>query len=173
MSYTELKSYQQATIIYDFTVEFCKRYIARYSRTTDQMTQAARSGKQNIAEGSQISRTSRSTEIKLISVARASFQEILEDYQDFLRQNGLAQWEAHGDQSRKVRAIAFVKDRTYKSYKTYLENQEDAANAMICLIHQTNYLLDQQIRALEDRFVKEGGYRENLLKRRLTHRFGQ
>ncbi len=170
MNYTELKSYQQATIIYDFTVEFCERFIVRYSRTTDQMTQAARSGKQNIAEGSQVSRTSRSTEIKLISVARASFQELLEDYGDFLRQRGLAHWEPHGDRSRKVRALAFVPDRTYKSYKTYLETPEEAANAMICLIHQTNYLLDQQIRALEDRFVREGGYREQLLKRRLDYR---
>lgn len=107
MSYTELKSYQQATIIYDFTVEFCQRYIPRFSRTTDQMTQAARSGKQNIAEGSQVSRTSRSTEIKLISVARASLQELLEDYQDFLRQRDLSQWAQNEDRSRRVRAISY------------------------------------------------------------------
>jgi len=92
--YRGLKSYQNAEIVYDATVRFCERFVARYSRTTDQMVQAARSGKQNIAEGSMASGTSRKTELKLVGIARASLEELLLDYQDFLRQRGLALWES-------------------------------------------------------------------------------
>src|SRR3990172_12685921 len=111
--YRNLKSYQMATIIYDLTVEFCKRYIDKYSRTRDQMVQAARSGRQNIAEGSQASGTSEKTEIKLIGVARASLEELLADYLDYLRQNNLPVWPKDSPQTQTVRALAYKSNRSY------------------------------------------------------------
>lgn len=161
MSYKDLKSFQQATIVYDITVEFCKRYISPTSRTADQMTQAARSGKQNIAEGSS-ERTSEKSELYLIGIARASFQELLEDYEDFLRQRGLRQWGKDDPQAQAIRKLSYESNRTYKTYESYMNNPETAANVAICLIHQTNYLLDRQIKALETQFIKEGGYTEKL-----------
>jgi len=142
--YRELQSYRMAEIVFDSTVVFCDRFIDRRSRTHDQMVQAARSGKQNIAEGSMASGTSKKTELKLIGVARASLEELLLDFQDYLRQ----------------------KNRSYKTYRTYVEASppEIAANAAICLIHQTNYLLDQQLRALEKEFLKKGGFTEKLYR---------
>ena len=172
--YRNLKSYQTTTLIYDLTVEFCKTYMTYGSnqsyRTTDQMIQAARSGRQNIAEGSQASGTSKKTEIKLVGVARASLEELLIDYEDFLRQRGLKLWEKEDPRAKAVRALAYKSDKTYETYKTYLSYPESAANCIICLIHQTNYLLDRQIAALEEKFIKEGGYSENLFKRRLERK---
>lgn len=165
-----LKSYQTATIIYDLTVIFCDRYIPKYSRTKDQMEQSARSGKQNIAEGSQASGTSKKTEIKLVGVARASQEELLADYQDFLRHRGLALWDKNHPKARAVRTLAYKSNRTYKTYSSYLQNSEDFANCLICLIHQANYLLDRQLQSLEKTFIDQGGYTENLFKRRLARR---
>lgn len=169
MSYRELKSYQATVVIYDYTVEFCGRYIDRYSRTRDQMTQAARSGKQNIVEGS-TQRASKQGELKLLGVARASLQELLEDYEDFLRQKNLRLWEKDSPQARTVRSLAYKSDQSYKSYQSYLANPEPAANAAICLINQANFLLDRQIRILEEKFVREGGYTENLFRKRLAQK---
>lgn len=162
--YRELQSYQMAEIVYDATIVFCDRFIDRRSRTHDQMVQAARSGKQNIAEGSMASGTSKKTELKLIGVARASLEELLLDFQDYLRQKGLKLWGKEHEQALAVRKLAHSKDRSYATYKTYVEHSppEVAANALICLIHQTNYLLDQQLRALEKAFLKEGGFTERL-----------
>ncbi len=181
MSYKSLKSYQSATLIYDFTVEFCRLYVNpnvnpinptnrsnRSYRTADQMTQAARSGKQNIVEGSSY-RTSEKSELKLFGVARASFQELLEDYEDLLRQRGLRQWTKDSPEAREVRELVYKSD---KSYWFYMSDPEKAANAMICLINQVNYLLDRQIKAAEEKFLKEGGYTENLYKRRMERRSG-
>lgn len=140
------------------------------NRTHDQMVQAARSGRQNIAEGSQVSLTSKSIEIKLVSVARASLEELLNDYEDFLRQRGLKLWERDDLRARQIRAQAYSSDRTYEAYQSYLNDPESAANCLICLIHQANYLLDRQLAALEDKFITEGGYSENLLKRRLEYK---
>ena len=179
MSYKELKSYEQATIIYDFTAEFCNRYIDRKSRTKDQMEQAARSGKQNIVEGS-ANRTSEKSELKLLGVARASFEELLEDYGDFLRQRGfpsyddcsalrvrgLHQWGKDDPEARAVRNMSYLSDRTYKTYASYMENPETAANAAICLIHQANFLLDRQIKAAREQFVSKGGFTEQLSEAR-------
>ena len=164
--YRELQSYQMAEIVFDGTAVFCDRFIDRRSRTHDQMVQAARSGKQNIAEGSMASGTSKKTEIKLIGVARASLEELLLDFQDFLRQRELPLWGKEHEQARKVRALAHEKNRSYKTYRTYFEQRspEIAANAAICLIHQTNYLLDQQLRALEKEFLREGGFTEKLYR---------
>jgi restriction system protein len=169
MSYRELASYKQAAIIYDFTVEFCKKYIDRMSRTTDQMVQAARSGKQNIVEGSS-EKTSEKSELKLLGVARASFQELLEDYEDFLRQRSLRQWEKDSAQARAVRELAYRTNRSYLTYKSFMSNPEFAANAAICLINQANYLLDKQIKSAEEKFIKTGGYAENLRRKRENSR---
>lgn len=167
MSYKELKTYQNAVIIYDFTCEFTKKYIDYRSRTRDQMDQAARSGKQNIVEGTEGSKTSSKTELKLLGVARMSLEELLEDYVDFLRQRNLKLWDRDSAEAKEVRNLVYRTDRTYKSY---LDDPEKAANAMICLINQTNYLLDRQIKSAEEKFIHDGGYTENLFKKRLSAR---
>ncbi|MDH4162711.1 MAG: four helix bundle suffix domain-containing protein [Nitrospirota bacterium] len=170
--YAELQSYRMAEIVYDGTIVFCDRFIDKRSRTHDQMVQAARSGKQNIAEGSMASGTSKKTELKLVGVARASLEELLIDYKDFLRQKKLSLWGKEHDQALAVRKLAHSKDRSYETYKAYIEASppEIAANAMVCLVHQTNYLLDQQLRALEKAFLKDGGFTERLYKARTESR---
>ncbi len=170
--YRELQSYQMAEIAYDGTIVFCNRFIDRRSRTHDQMVQAARSGKQNIAEGSMASGTSKKTELKLIGVARASLEELLLDFQDYLRQKGLPLWGKEHPKSCEVRKLCYQENRSYTTYKTYLEASppEIAANTMICLIHQANYLLDQQLRVLEKEFLEKGGFTERLYHARSQFR---
>src|SRR3972149_7598966 len=166
--YRKLRSFQCAQLVYDATVIFCDRFVEKRSRTHDQMVQAARSGKQNIAEGSMASGTSRKTELKLVGVARASLEELLLDYQAYLRQHGLVLWGKDNPQSQTVRKLASLKNRSYLTYRSYIEeaDPEVAANTLICLIHQANYLLDQQLRQLEERFLKEGGFTERLYQKR-------
>lgn len=170
--YRDLLSFRKARIIYDGTVLFCKRFLDTRDRTVDQMVQAARSGKQNILEGSKASGTSRETEIKLMNVARASLEELLEDYQDFLRVRNLVLWDKESREARFVRGLGRSKDVSYESYRTYLETRppEIVANILVCLIHQTNYLLDQQIRQLEQAFLEEGGFRERMSRARVQKR---
>ena len=169
--FRELKSYQMSEIVYDATAAFCDCWISRRSRTHDQMVQAARSGKQNIAEGSMASGTSKKTELKLVGVARASLAELLLDYQDFLRQRTLPIWGKNHPQAQKIRRLAYANNRSYMTYRTYIEHSpEVAANVMLCLIHQTNFLLDQQLRQLEKRFLEEGGFTEKLYRTRLKAR---
>jgi len=136
------------------------------------LVQAARSGKQNILEGSQASGTSKEAEIKLINVARGSLEELLEDYRDFLRVRKLALWDKDSREARFVRRLGSEKNRSYESYRTYIETRpaEIVANILICLIHQTNYLLDQQLRQLEKAFLEEGGLRERMTRARVSHR---
>jgi four helix bundle suffix protein len=164
--YAELQSYRMSELVYDATVVFCDRFIDKRSRTHDQMVQASRSGKQNIAEGSMASGTSKKTELKLVGVARASLEELLLDFKDFLRQKGLSLWGKEHPEVLAVRRLAHSRNRSYETYKTHIEasSPEVAANTLICLIHQTNYLLDQQLRALEKEFVKEGGFTERLYR---------
>ena len=166
--YRNLKSYQTAEIVYDATTAFCNRFVDKRSRTHDQMVQAARSGKQNIAEGSTVSGTSKKSELKLIGVARASLEELLLDLKDFLRQKGLPLWEKTHSEAQSVRKLAWEKNRSYTTYKTYIEQSstETAANTLICLIHQANYLLDQQLRQLGKQFLEEGGFTERLYQTR-------
>jgi len=134
--YRGLKSYQMTELIYDGTIVFCNRFISPRSRTHDQMVQAARSGKQNIAEGSMASGTSKKTELKLIGVARASLEELLLDLEDFLRQRRLPLWGKDHSHARQVRALAYRRDRSYSTYSPYLQGSpEMAANTLICLIH--------------------------------------
>ncbi|HXM46289.1 MAG TPA: four helix bundle suffix domain-containing protein [Pyrinomonadaceae bacterium] len=170
--YRQLKSFQHAELVYDSTVKFCDRFIDRRSRTHDQMVQAARSGRQNIAEGSQASGTSRKFELKLVGVARASLEELLLDYEDFLRQHGLPLWGKDHQTAQIVRRLAYKENRSYATYRSYVESSppELAANTIICLIHQTNYLLDQQLRQLEKAFLEEGGFTERLYQARTTAR---
>jgi four helix bundle suffix protein len=164
--YRRLKSFQNAEIVYDGTVAFCDRFVEKRSRTHDQMAQAARSGRQNIAEGSMASGTSRKTELKLVGVARASLEELLLDFEDFLRQRGLTKWAKDDPRASQVRSLARAENRSYQAYRTYIEeaDPETAANTLICLVHQTNFLLDQQLRQPEQRFVEEGGFTERLYR---------
>jgi four helix bundle suffix protein len=170
-NYRELLSYRKAEVVYDITFRFCARFLKRGDRTVDQMIQAARSGKQNIAEGSKASLTSTETEIKLTNVARASLEELLIDYQDFLRVRDLRRWDKDSREAKFVRKLGRA-DETYETYRGYCESRpaEIVANIAICLIHQTNYLLNRQIRRLEMDFVKNGGIRERMTAARLRHR---
>jgi four helix bundle suffix protein len=173
--YEKLLSFQKARIVYDGTVKFCGRFLDKRDRTFDQMVQAARSGKQNILEGSKASGTSKETEIKLTNVARASLEELLEDYRDFLRVRGAKLWLKDSKEALFVRRLGAKQNKSYESYKTYFETRaaEVVANILVCLIHQTNYLLDQQLRQLEIAFVKEGGLRERMTRARLKERARQ
>lgn len=183
--YRCLRNFQLATIIYDATVSFCDRFIDRRSRTRDQMIQAARSGRQNIAEASRAGATSNKTETHLTNVARGSLDELLLDYEDFLRQRKLRQWAKDDTKAQAVRNARLKNthsDRLVQadrnaaaSYAAWLDHADPAvaANALICLIHQANYLLDQQLRALERNFIKEGGYSEQLAAARIAAREAQ
>ncbi|QIF03585.1 four helix bundle suffix domain-containing protein [Roseimicrobium sp. ORNL1] len=171
-NYRELLSYRKAEVIYDFTFRFCERFFNRGDRTIDQMVQAARSGKQNIAEGSKASVTSTETEVKLTNVARSSLEELLLDYQDFLRVRDLSLWEKDSVQALYVRKLGKDKSESFETYRPFFEDRpaETLANIAICLIHQANYLLDQQLRRLERDFVAKGGLRERMTRARLEHR---
>ena len=163
--YRNLRSFQAAQLAYDATVVFCERFVDRYSRTRDQMTQAARSGVQNIAEGSMASATSKKTELKLTSVARASLEELLLDYEDYLRQHGLRAWDKDSPEALAVR-------QRYRSdpYGIRTANAETAANTLICLVNQASYLLGRQMKQLEQTFLDEGGFTERLYRERQEHR---
>jgi restriction system protein len=165
--YRRLESFKATTIIYDFTVEFCKKYVNEY-RMCDQMVQAARSGRQNIAEGSQASSTSKKFEIKLTNVARASLEELLLDYEDYLRQHGLPMWNKDSAEARKVRNLVYIKNRSYSSYRPYMSHSQSAANTAICIIHQATYLLNRQLDTLEQQFLETGGFTERLYHARMN-----
>lgn len=165
--YKNLISFQMATIVYDLTVAFCNRYKSYLTnKTHEQMTGAGRSGKQNIAEGSINSGTSKKMEMKLTQVSRGSLGELLEDYEDFLRQNDLKLWSKDDPRSQKIRALAYRSNKSYKTYMSFLRKPEEAANCLICLIHQTNYLLDLQARSQQKEFLEKGGFTENLYSAR-------
>lgn len=168
LGYKTLPFFKQAEIIFDFTVEFVKKYINFKSRTRDQMEQAARSGKQNIAEG--YLQASVEAKLKLLHVSRGSFEELLNDYQDFLRQHYLPIWELNSTKAKEVRVLVYNPYNNYNYYKVYISSPEPAANCMICLINQTNQLLDTKLRWLKEQFVKQGGFKENLLKERLEYK---
>ena len=199
--YRELRTFQTATVIYDATYWFCEKFLDPRSRTVDQMTQGARSGRQNIAEGSRAAATSSQTELRLVNVARSSLEELLLDYEDFLRHRRLPQWHPDSAEALAVREIGrrpsapddpsdrsdpsdqppaqaltrIADDRRYAAYAPWLDHADPAirANALICLVHQANTLLDRQIAALERDFIEEGGYSEQLATARLAHRQGK
>jgi len=196
--YRKLKSFQVAQLAYDVTVRFCARYIDKRSRTHDQMVQAARSGVQNIAEGSQASGTSKKTELKLTNVARASLEELRLDYEDFLRQRGLAQWPREDDRRAELiaarpstaddvaewaRAIHIglsgrhgqrgqvKKPKSTESMQsTESTYPEISANGALALLAVACALLDRQISTLEKNFVEEGGFTERLYRVRTARR---
>lgn len=171
-NYAQLLSYQKAEVVYDLTYHFCERFLKRGDRTIDQMVQAARSGKQNIAEASKASGTSKETELKLTNVARASLEELLLDFRDFLRVRDQPVWEKGSRQALYVRRLGSLPAQSYEIYRQFCESRpgEVVANIALCLVHQTNYLLDRQLRQLEKGFLKQGGLRELLFKARLAHR---
>lgn len=180
--YRRLVTYQLGVLIYDATAAFCARYISPKNRTFDQMVQAARSGVANIIEGSEASATSKKTELKLTNVAKASQEELLFDYQSFLRQKGLSEWAADSPESVKVRCArcssldklrrlmaALVSDLPARSDREAIK-AEVAANVMICLINQETYLLARQIARLGADFETGGGFTERLYRVRSERR---
>jgi restriction system protein len=178
--FRKLRSFQTAQHAYDGTVIFCDRFIDKRSRTHDQMVQAARSGVQNIAEGSLASATSKETEVKLTNVARASLGELLLDYEDFLRQRGLRQWDKDSPEAKALRSL-YLSDKSDRSDKSDLSDKSDiyafrtasaevVANTLLCLINQASSLLGRQIRQLEQDFLAQGGLRERMTRARLESR---
>jgi len=187
--YRKLRSFQSAQVVYDATVIFCDRFVEKRSRTHDQMIQAARSGVQNIAEGSVASATSKKTELKLTGVARASLEELLLDYEDFLRQRGLRLWAKESPEALAVRG-KFRSDRSDRSdpsdasdpsdrsdrsdpHRIRTASPEVAANTLICLINQASFLLRRQLQGLERQFLAEGGFTERLYRERQARRRNQ
>jgi four helix bundle suffix protein len=173
--YRTLISFQKAEIVYDITFRFAHKFLSRGDRTIDQMIQSARSGKKNILEGSKAALTSTETEIKLTNVARASLEELLDDYRDYLRARDLAIWDKDSKEAQFVRKLGRRAPQTYEDYREFVETRppEVVANIALCLIHQTNYLIDQQLRRLEQDFVKKGGLRERMTRVRLQYRNGK
>ncbi len=168
--YQTLLSYQKAEVVYDITFRFCGRFLKKGDRTVDQMVQAARSGKQNILEGSKAALTSKETEIKLTSVGRASLEELLADYRDYLRVREHRMWDKDSKEAQFVRQRGRMTPQTFDLYSEFVDTRppEVIANIAICLIHQTNYLLDQQLRRLERDFLEQGGLRERMFKARIA-----
>ena len=162
--YRNLIVYKKSDVIYQGTVAFCRRFLpAHGDRTVDQMTQAARSCKQNIAEGSAASGTSKETEIKLTNVARATLDELIEDYLDWLKAHNAVEWPM--DDNRRIAARDFAKNHPdWADWRDFVESRpaETVANLMLTLCHQTRYMLDKMIAAQEEDFKKHGGVRERM-----------
>ena len=170
--YQTLLSFKKAEIVYDLTFRFAHKFLAKGDRTVDQMIQSARSGKKNILEGSKAGRASKETEIKLTNVAHASLEELLDDYKDYLRARDLKIWDKDSKEAQYVRRLGRKTPQTYEDYREFVETRppEVVANIALCLIHQTNYLVDRQLRRLEQDFVQHGGLRERMTNARLNYR---
>jgi four helix bundle suffix protein len=162
-------------MVYDATVRFCERFLNRRDRTVDQMVQAARSGKQNIIEGSMASATSKEMEIKLTNVARASLEELLADYRDFLRLRGAEEWPKGHQHAKRLTELLRTPGANYETIRNGLEHRDPivAAKVIIGLIRVTSFLLEKQIKQLEQEFIKEGGLRERMTRARLSERARQ
>jgi len=173
--YTELRFYQRSDVLYQLTREFCSRYLPKYGdRTVDQMVQAARSTKQNIAEGSSDGQTSAETELKLLGIARGSNKELLEDYLDYLKRHHLAEW--HGNNPRFEQLHDFCRHHSmYADYSLLLPkmNDEELANMAVCLCHQVDSALTKYIEKKDREFTTEGGIRERMTAARLEQRGSQ
>uniref|UniRef100_UPI00261A3915 four helix bundle suffix domain-containing protein n=1 Tax=Prevotella sp. TaxID=59823 RepID=UPI00261A3915 len=170
-TFKNLIVYQKAECIYDITYYFAHHFLEKGDRTIDQMVQAARSGKQNIAEGASAGNTSKETEIKLTNVAKASLQELLVDYEDYLRVRGLEQWQPDDLRlAQAKRACAAHNDSAYYRNAIPKRSAETIANIAITLIHQTDWMLNKLIQKLEIMFVKGGGMREQMTKARKEFR---
>ena len=169
--YRNLRVYQVTEIIYDITYHFTQHYLEKGDRTIDQMIQAARSGKQNISEGNQAAATSSETEIKLTNVAKASLEELLNDYEDYLRVRNLPQWDARHPRYEKMRQYARSR-QIQQDYAANIQrmNDEELANLCITLIHQATYMLHKLLATMQTRFVTEGGIKERMYQTRLNYR---
>ena len=173
-NYQDLASYKKATVIYDLTFYFAKRFLDKGDRTIDQMVQAARSGKQNIAEGCAAAATSAETELKLVNVARASMKELLVDYEDYLRVRRLTKWAFDDERTRKTREFC----KTHESSDDFMRgidkrSDEAIANITITLLHQFDKIIGAYIAHLEKSFVEQGGIRERMTAARLGYRNDQ
>lgn len=169
--YRKLRAFRLSEIICDLTMIFTKKYIRQGSRTRDQMEQAARSGKQNIAEGSEASRTSKETEIKLTNVAKASLEELLLDYEDYLRQNGMLQWDKNHPRTTRLRGYLKSDDFMLAPIKFADRlNAEEYCNLCITLINQATYLLKRLIDCQQQQFLEHGGIKEQMYHARVSHR---
>ena len=169
--YRNLRSFQVTQVVYDATVIFCDRFVDKRSRTHDQMVQAARSGRQNIAEGSMASATSKKTELKLTNVAKASLEELLLDYEDFLRQRRLPLWDKNSREALAVRGrYQSAPTDSYDPHGIAKATPEVAANTLICLINQATYLLKRQIENQGRDFVEHGGFTERLYQARSDYK---
>ena len=170
-SYKNLIVYQKSECIYDVTFYFAHKYLEKGDRTIDQMVQAARSGKQNIAEGAAAGNTSKETEIKLTNVAKASLQELLVDYEGYIRVRGLEQWQPDDPRlAQAKRACATHNDSAFYRKAITQRSDETIANIAITLIHQTDWMLNKLIEKLEIKFVESGGMREQMTKARKDYR---
>ena len=172
--YRNLRVYQVTEMVYDITYYFTQHYLSKGDRTVDQMVQAARSGKQNIAEGNQAAATSSETEIKLTNVAKASLEELLDDYEDYLRVRNLQQWGPLHPRYEKMRQYA-RSEEIKKEYAATIQrmNDEEIANLCITLIHQAIYMLHKLLVTMQTRFVKEGGIKERMYQSRVSYRNGK
>ena len=170
--YRKLLSFQKSEIVFDLTFRFCRRFLKPGDRTIGQMEQAARSGKQNIAEGSKAAATAKDTEIHLTNVALASLEELLLDYEDYLRVRNLPQWEKDSPQALFMREQGKAHNADARYFLDLAESRdaEAVANMAICLIHQARFLLQRQIQSLGERFLAEGGFRERMTSMRRTER---
>ena len=169
--YQDLLSYRKSQIVYDATVRFVDRFLMKGDRTIDQMVQAARSGKQNIAEGCAASTTSSETEIKLLNVAKASLQELLLDYEDYLRVRSLPIWERNNPKAEQLRKVC-AKHNDTAFYTAQLPERSDEviANLAITLIHQADVLLAGYLERIKHDFLENGGIREQMTRARLDYR---
>ena len=170
-SYRRLKVYRKAEIIYDLTFYFCGKYLRKGDRTIDQMVQAARSGKQNIIEGNEVANTSTETFLKLLDVAQGSLQELLADYEDYLRVRNLRLWSPRSKEVTAMRKLGIEhEDSAYFLSLAQTRSDEVVANMVIVLIYQADALLNGYFRKRYNDFLQEGGFREKLTRERLAHR---
>lgn len=170
-NYRNLIAFQKAECIYDVTYYFTHTYLTKGDRTIDQMVQAARSGRQNIAEGSAAAATSAETEIKLINVARASLQELLLDYEDYLRVRGLSIWDVNCEKAIATRHVCSRhNDSAFYLEKIRERSAETTANIAITLIHQTDVLFRKLLERLQTDFLKNGGIKEQMYRARVNYR---
>lgn len=170
-NYRDLIAYKKAECIYDITYYFAHKFFEKGDRTIDQMVQAARSGKQNIVEGSAASTTSSETELKLINVARASLQELLIDYEDYLRVRNLERWDIKSEKAQKARRYCTTHNRSADYRKAIvLRSDETIANIAITLIHQEDVFLRKLIDRLKSDFLQQGGIREQMSRARIAYR---
>ncbi len=169
--YKTLKGYRKAEVIYDMTFYFCRKYLKSGDRTVDQMVQAARSGKQNIIEGMAVGETSKEVMLKLLYIAKGSLQELLADYEDYLRVRSLRVWESDSEEVEAMRKLGIEHDDSV-FFLSLAETRSDevVANMIIVLIHQADVLIRNYYNWQYKKFLKEGGYREKLTRERLAHR---